>query len=224
MKIQTLPSHPHPELRTIADLMKTPTTSSSPGYLIGVGDLVGQQPQLQQTLKRLYPGYQSTDRPYLVVSPDQTESLFSDPNLLGLLKAGVKEIATQVHPHGGLVVEGCYLVFKAFPLFKKSTSETGTVRLFKIADIAHDSWGVLGELNPAFKIPAHWDNGVNFAFHTGGAFIEGKVPDVNEIAGWSDANAALLSKAFKFANAALNPAPQYHRIQAMAIADVAGRK
>ncbi|MEO6022455.1 MAG: hypothetical protein ABIP64_04945 [Burkholderiales bacterium] len=71
-------------------------------------------------------------------------------------------------------VGGAVLVSKALPLFKKSTSETGTVRLFKIADIAHDALGVLGELNPAFKIPAHWDNGVNFVLHTGGACIKGK--------------------------------------------------
>ena len=217
MKIQTIPSPTIPMLTLSTHQRDNPPHASLPGVVIGVADMVAQQPPLQRSLHRMYSGYRPTDQAYLVVPPEQMGSIFADASVQALLKAAAKEIAKQIHPHAGLVVDGCWLIFKALPLVKPTHGDDKKVRLFKVANLAYETLGLVGELNANFKIPAHWDNGVNFLLNSGEAFMEGKIPDSMEIAGWTDGQAKLLSHAFKIANGALNPALRYHPLQAQAL-------
>jgi hypothetical protein len=188
-----------------------------PGFLVGVEDVLAEDPALQTRLSQLQVLHGLSGTPCLVVGPEQTRSIFEHENELDLLKTIAGQVAGLVHPHLKTGIDGVWLVYKAARLYKDwARPDRDTVAcLFKAAGLTLGTMGVVGSLYPGLRIPDHWANGINYVVRSGQAIHQGRTPPINEMMLSSDKRLAIPLKLLKVAGISLDPSPQYQAVTAM---------
>ena len=189
------------------------------GFLVGVDDLLAQQPALSNSLPKLQPGTGLLRSACLVVPPEQTSTIFSYEKELDLFKTIASQIAAQVHPHLKTSIDTIWLVYKAAKLYddwQKPDSDK-VACLFKLGGLAVGTLGVAGRLDPNLKLPDHWANGVNFVLKSGEAIYQGKTLPINEMILSQDKRLAIPLKLLKVAGIALDPQPEFKRLTPLPI-------
>jgi hypothetical protein len=134
---------------------KASKESNSLGFILGINGIISQSNSLESALS-VKPAFSLNDPNFLVVKPDRVDEIFSQEDLIGLIKPITIELTKHTNPHLAPAIEIIWIALGTgleYLDWKKNPDSPLLPRLFKATSLVAEAGVVVGNTFPTFKVP-----------------------------------------------------------------------